>query len=179
MRVRDHVALSTLGAAALAPWLGRGVMGLWAGGVLVDADHYAWFCLDERRLDPRAALRRFGEAQAPQHAATRALHSPAAALALLMMSACRPGLRPLAAGVGVHVALDRWHEGRMTRARRATLIRDGFRCQACGARGSQVETHLHTQPSLLPSYASHNLTSLCGPCHVAAHRAMTGARPWK
>ena len=57
MRVRDHIALSTAGSALLHPWLRRGVLGLWVGSVLVDLDHYVWFCLRQSRCDPLAAMR--------------------------------------------------------------------------------------------------------------------------
>ena len=56
MRVRDHIALSTAGAALLHPWLGGGGLAFWSGGVLIDADHYLWFCVRERSLSPRAAV---------------------------------------------------------------------------------------------------------------------------
>jgi hypothetical protein len=178
MRVRDHIVLSTVGAAALRRLSSRYAVGFWAGGVLVDADHYLWYCLRERRLDPRVAVRRFNAAHAPRQAATRTLHSPAAVLALLLASSRRPGLRPMVAGVSLHVGLDRFHEARMERSRAAALRRDGFSCQACGTQGPNVETHIRKQPSLLPSYRAHNLISLCGPCHEAAHRAMEAPRPW-
>ena len=59
MRVRDHVLISTAGAALAAPFIGRRALGLWAGSVLIDADHYAWFCFRQRRVSPRAAARFF------------------------------------------------------------------------------------------------------------------------
>lgn len=172
MRVRDHVALSTIGAAASRPWFGTGLVGVLAGGVLIDADHYFWFCLHERRLDPRAAVRRFNEAHGPADWATRAFHRPAVLLGVLLLSGPKPRLRPVAAGMGLHVALDRFHEARMARSRAAALRRDDCTCQACGTRGPQVETHVRKQPVLLPSYRPDNLISLCGPCHEAAHRRM-------
>jgi hypothetical protein len=178
IRVRDHIALSTVGAVALRPWLGRGAVGVVAGGVLVDVDHYLWFCVHERRLDPRAAVRRFNEADAPRGPATRSLHGPGAALVLLVMSNRRRGLRPVIAGVGLHLALDRFHEARMARVRVGALKRDGYSCQGCGTRGPHVETHIHKQPSLLPSYRTRNLSSLCGPCHQAAHRCANGIAAW-
>jgi hypothetical protein len=169
MRVRDHIALSTTGAALARPWLGRRALDLWAGGVLVDADHYLWFCLRQRRWSPRAAIRFFNEPHAPQHSATRALHSPAALSAVLALGVLRRELLPVAVGMGLHVALDLRHEARMEEARAAALERDHFSCQACGTRATHVGTHLRKQPWLLPSYETQNLISLCGPCHEAAH----------
>ena len=84
MRVRDHLVLSAAGAALLSPWAGGSALGLVAGGVLIDADHYAWFCLRERSLDPRAAVRFFNGAGPPQHVGTRALHSPLVLLGVLL-----------------------------------------------------------------------------------------------
>ena len=169
MRVRDHLALSTAGAALLGPWIGRGVFGLWAGSVLIDADHYLWFCLRRRRVDPLAALRFFNEADPPQHSATRVLHTPAALMTAFLLGARRRELLPVALGMFLHVALDERHEVRMGKARVAALERDEFECQACGTRAPSVATHLRQQPWLFPSYDARNLTSLCDPCHEAAH----------
>ena len=169
MRVRDHIVLSTAAAGIGWRWLGPSVAGLWAGGVLIDADHYLWFCLHERGVSPRAAVRFFNAAHAPQHAATRALHRPTALIALLLASARLPRLLPLAAGMLLHASLDAFHDGRMDRARAAALHRDRFACQTCGSRGPHVGTHIRHQPWLLPSYRTQNLISLCGPCHAAAH----------
>ncbi|MDP9344753.1 MAG: hypothetical protein M3P44_03345 [Actinomycetota bacterium] len=178
MRVRDHVLLSTAGAALVAPWVGRGAVGLWAGGILIDADHYLWFCLHQRRLNPLEAVRFFDAAAAPQHPATRALHSPVALFALLLLGARRRRFLPVALGMGLHVAVDVRHEARMHDARGAALERDDFSCQACGLRGADVGTHLQSQPRLLPSYRREHLISLCGPCHETAHARATGSASW-
>jgi hypothetical protein len=169
MRVRDHIALSTAGAALLRPWFRRGVVGLWAASVLIDVDHYAWFCLQQRAWNPFAAVRFFNGALAPQHAGTRVLHTPAAPLALLLLSVRQRRLLPAALGVSLHVALDAHHDARMGEARRAALERDDFTCQACGTRAAHVGTHLRRQPWLLPSYGPRHLISLCPECHEAAH----------
>ena len=169
MRVRDHIALSTVGAAVLHRWVGRGALGLWAGSVLIDVDHYAWFCLRQRRWSPLAAMRFFDEAHAPQHSATRMLHGPVAPVAVLLLSVRRRHLLMVALGMGLHVALDVHHEARMDEARGVALERDDFSCQECGTRAPHVGTHLRRQPRLLPSYEAQNLISLCGPCHEAAH----------
>jgi 5-methylcytosine-specific restriction endonuclease McrA len=179
MRVRDHIALSTTGAALLHPLLRRGALGLWAGSVLVDIDHYLWFCLRERRCNPVAAMRFFNEAHPPQDAATRVLHSPAALLAVLLLSGRRRAVLPVALGMALHVALDVRHEVRMNQARAAAMERDDFSCRACGTRASHVGTHLRRQPWLLPSYDAQNLVSLCAPCHAAAHARERGAGAWR
>jgi hypothetical protein len=178
MRVRDHIAFSTAGAALLWPWLGRGVLGLWAGGVLIDADHYAWFCLRQRHWSPVVAVRFFNAAQGPRGRATRALHAPLALVAVSLLVVRRPPLLPVALGMGLHVALDVGHEARMDHARAVALKRDGFVCQECGTRAPRVGTHLRWQPWLLPSYEAQNLISLCDPCHEAAHARERGSHSW-
>ncbi|MCW3049279.1 MAG: hypothetical protein JWO74_3563 [Solirubrobacterales bacterium] len=179
MRVRDHIALSTAGAALVSPLLGRRALDLWAAGVFVDADHYLWFCLRQRRWSPPAAIRFFNQAHAPQHPATRVLHSPAALLAVLVAGVRRRELLPVALGMGLHVVLDAHHDARMDEARAAALERDDFSCQACGTRAGYVGTHLREQPWLLPSYEPRNLIALCGPCHEAAHVRSGRAGSWR
>ena len=178
MRVRDHIALSTAGAALLSGRLGRSVLSFWAGAVLIDVDHYVWFCLRQRRLNPVAAVRYFKGAHAPQHSATRGLHSPLALLAGLLLGARRPQLLPIAVGMGLHIALDRFHEARMDQARADALRRDDLTCQGCGTRGPQVGTHLERQPWLLPSYDPQNLVALCPACHRTAHEPRLGSSSW-
>ena len=175
MRVRDHILFSTAGAALLAPRLGLDGFDaavLWAGGVLIDLDHYVWFCIRHRHLSPGAATRFFNGADPPQTAATRALHHPITIAAALALATRQRGLRPLAVGMTLHVGLDAHHEARMNRARAKALARDSFSCQACGGRAPQVErvdTHLFRQPWVLPDYRTRNLVSLCSPCHEIAH----------
>jgi hypothetical protein len=179
VRVRDHIALSTAGAAALRPWLGRDVLGFWTGAVLVDVDHYAWFRVRQGRWSPVSAMRFFNQAHAPQDSTTRMLHSPFALLAVLLFGVCRRRLVSVALGMGLHVALDVHHDARMDQARAAALERDDFTCQACGARTPDVGTHLRRQPLLLPSYSTQDLISLCGPCHDTAHRCGRGFGAWR
>ena len=165
MRVRDHLALSSAGAALLFPWLRGRVLWPWAASVLIDADHYLWYCVQHRRLNPLAAVRYFNQAQPAQHWGTRLFHSPAVSLLLVL------GRSGRAAGLGMafHVGLDVYHAARTGRARAAALQRDGFTCQACGMQGAHVVTHLRRQPWLLPSYRPEHLISLCPRCHEAAH----------
>ena len=169
MRVRDHIALSTTGAALVHPWLRNDALGVWAGSVLIDVDHYLWFCVRKRSCSLIAAVRFFNQAHSPQHAGTRAFHSPAAPLLLLLFGVRRRALSWVAVGMLLHIALDVQHELRMDRARAAALERDAFTCQMCGVRGPDVGTHVRTQPWLLPSYEAENIVALCDPCHEAAH----------
>ena len=178
MRVRDHLVLSLAGAALLRPWAGGGALGLVAGGVLIDADHYAWFCLRQRSLNPVAAVHFFNAAGPPQHAGTRALHSPLMLLGVFVAGLHQRRLLPVALGMGLHVALDAHHQARMDKARAAALLRDRVSCQACGSQAPPVNTHVQRQPWLLPSYAPQNVISLCRPCHEAAHKGARGSGWW-
>jgi len=178
VRVRDHALISAAGAVLAAPFIGRRAMGLWAGGVLIDADHYVWFCLSQRRLSFPAAVRFFGQADPPRHQATRAMHAPVAVASVLLLALSRPRLRPVAAGMGLHVALDALHLARMDRARSAALARDAYTCRRCGTAAPPVGAHLWRQPRLLPSYRARHLITLCGQCHEAAHARSTGPAPW-
>ena len=134
MRVRDHLVLSAAGAALLSPWAGGSALGLVAGGVLIDADHYAWFCLRQRSVNPAAAVRFFNEAGPPQHARTRALHSPLVLLGALLAGIHQRRLLPVALGMSLHVALDAHHRARMDKARDIALVRDGFPARHAGRR---------------------------------------------
>jgi hypothetical protein len=154
-------------------------MGLWAGSVLIDLDHYLWFCVQQRRWNPLAAMRFFNEAHPPQDAATRVLHSPLAPLAFILLGVRRRALLPVALGMVLHVALDVHHEARMNEARAAAIERDNFSCQVCGTGEARVGTHLKQQPWLLPSYEPRNLVSLCTACHEAAHARGRWAGSWR
>ena len=169
MRVRDHIAVSTTSAALVQPWRRRDALGLWAGAVLIDVDHYLWFCAREHSGNPVAAVRFFNAVQPPQHAGTRVFHRPLAPLLLLLLGGRHRALSWVAAGMLLHIALDVQHELRMDRARAAALERDAFTCQTCGVRGPDVVTHIRSQPPLLPSYDVDNIVTLCDPCHEAAH----------
>lgn len=132
-------------------------------------DHYLWFFLTRRRWSPLAAARFFNEAHPPQHATTRVLHGRWALLTIALVGARRRGARAALLGMTLHLALDAYHESRMSETRLAALLRDDHTCQTCGARDARLGTHLWRQPRLLPSYASQNHITLCDMCHQAAH----------
>ena len=172
MRIRDHVAVATVGAVLLRRLADRGALGFWAGSVLIDADHYFWYFATQRRLSPAAAVRFFNGADGPQHSATRVLHSPVSLLLVSLLGTRVRPLRPVAAGMCLHAALDAAHRARMDASRDAALTRDSRRCRACGTSAGEIRAHLASQPRLGPSYRLENLISLCAPCHEAAHTAM-------
>jgi hypothetical protein len=169
VRVSDHALLSTGGALLLYPWLRRKVVVPWAASILIDVDHYLWFCASERSPNPVRAVRYYNQAQPPQHGGTRLLHHPAVLLLLLALSARWRWAGLLLLGMAFHVGLDVYHGARMAEARRAALRRDRGACQRCGARGADVVAHMFHQPPVLPSYRPEYLISLCGECHELAH----------
>src|SRR5215469_1551742 len=169
MRVRDHMLLSTVGAALLYPWFGRRVAAGWAGSVLIDVDHYLWFVANEKRLDPVAAVQFFNESQPPPATNVRWFHSPVALGIVGALSLKSRALRPVFLGMAAHVALDTYHDARMERVRKQVLRRDSYTCQECGARGDTVTAHTARQPALLPSYRLSNYVTLCVDCHADAH----------
>jgi hypothetical protein len=179
MRVRDHILFSTVTATATSPWLGASALGLWAGGVLIDADHYVWYCLHKRCMNPGASVRYFNGADVAQDVATHALHSPLALIAALGLGVRKRRTLPIVVGMSLHVALDAQHRARMKGARARALRRDQRSCRACGSRAPDVGTHLWRQPWLLPSYRTSDLVTLCAPCHEAAHADKTGALAWR
>lgn len=169
MRVRDHVLLSTGAAVLLAPWLrGKTLIPL-ASSILIDVDHYIWFCVRTRKLNPREAIQYYTGAKPAQHAGTRLLHYPPI-LALLFLLGRRSRLARLALmGMAFHIGIDAFHVARMAAARNRALQRDLYTCQRCGAIAPDMVAHQWRQPFLLPSYSPDNLTSLCENCHETVH----------
>lgn len=144
------------------------MLAAWAASIFIDVDHYLWFAVRNRRLDPVAAVRSFNSAQAPQNAETRLLHHPVFLLGLAAASTFAPVLRMPLLGMGFHVGLDTYHRARTRDAQAAARARDGSTCRVCGSR-VDVIVHLWRQPRLLPSYRVDNFVCLCTRCHEVAH----------
>ena len=169
MRVRDHVALSTGAAVLLYPRLRGSVVTAWAASIFIDVDHYVWFLMRHRRLNPVAAVRVFNNASAPKHPATRPLHHPAVVPLLLLLSGRHRAAVPALMGMAFHIGLDAYHRARMADAQAAVMHRDHLTCQVCGAQRADVVAHMWRQPVLLPSYGREHFVTLCAGCHEAAH----------
>jgi hypothetical protein len=159
----------------LYPLFGRRVAGAWAASILMDVDHYAWFAVNERSLNPVEAFGYFDEANPPQHQATRILHSPVALAAVFALGAWNRRLMPIAIGMAAHAGLDVYHRARVQRSKRINLRREGYLCRNCGEQGPHVVAHLAWQPRLLPSYRPENFIALCPGCHDAAHAEIARA----
>lgn len=171
MRLRTHLVSSLLLGAALYPRAPRKAALLLAGGVLLDTDHYLLYALrsgnwnplsalryDRWRLLPRGAddtRRRFGPLRSPFHHAR-------ITLPLVWLAARRwPGLRPIAIGVTLHLALDLpflhfdWRVWR----------RASGRCERCGASGVRLGVFYLLSPRHGGSaWALDNRAAWCDPC---------------
>ncbi len=169
MRVRDHIALSSAGAAVASPWVGRRVLSAGAASVLIDVDHYLWFAVRERHLNPLSAIRFFNQVDASDRRAARLLHHPLTLASMTLLAKRRRWALPIAVGMALHVGLDVYHQGCLRKARASALRRDRFTCQKCRLPRHDVTAHLWRQPMLLPSYRTENLVTLCADCHRAAH----------
>src|SRR5262249_2220308 len=136
----------------LYPRLRGAVLAPWAVCILLDVDHYLWFCVHERTLSLKKAVRFFNQAQPPQHAGTRALTHPRTWPLFGGLSApWRPPGFPLVVFLS-NLSLNIYPKIRLPRPRRKALRRDDFTCQRCGAQGADVIAHQWRQPPLLPSY---------------------------
>jgi hypothetical protein len=169
MRVRDHIVLSSGAAVLMYPCLGGNVALPWAASIFIDVDHYLWFLVRHRRLNPVTAVRLFNNANAPRHAATRPLHHPAALSLLLLLGRRRHSVMLLLTGMAFHAALDTYHRTRMASSQAVALNRDDYTCQVCARKTADVTAHLWRQPRLLPSYQFGHFITLCARCHEAAH----------
>jgi hypothetical protein len=179
MRVRDHVVLSSGAAALLYPSIGGQVVLPWAASIFIDVDHYLWFLVRHRRLNPVTAVRLFNDANAPKHPATRPFHHPVALSLLLLLGRRQRTAMLILTGMAFHAALDTYHRAQLTNSQAAALNRDHYTCRVCLAKTAEVTAHVWRQPRILPSYQIGHFITLCARCHEAAHaqRARAIVRP--
>jgi hypothetical protein len=179
MRVRDHVLLSSGAAALLYPCLGGNVALPWAASIFIDVDHYLWFLVQHRRVNPVTAVHLFNDANAPKNPATRPFHHPATLSLLLLLGRRQPTAMLVLCGMTFHAALDTYHRARMANSQTVALNRDHYICQVCARQAADVTAHVWRQPRLLPSYKVGHFITLCPRCHEAAHaqKSRAIARP--
>ena len=176
MRLRTHLLAATLAGVALYPRSPRRAALVVLGGVAVDLDHYLLYALrsgdwslvgalryDRRRGQPR----RPGDTH-PRYGALRSvIHHATLTLPLAWAIAGRyPALRPLAAGVTLHLAMDvsplrfDWRVWRRARGH----------CERCGIGGLGLGVYY-----ILPPYRGgarwslDNRVAWCEACARAMH----------
>src|SRR5690242_8696308 len=178
MRLHIHILTSALLGAALYPRAPRKAALLLAGGVLLDADHYLLYALRSGDWSPFGALSydRWrnqpitpGDARRRYGSLRSVFHSVRFTVPFVWLLGWRwPALRPLAAGVTLHLALDTsplrldWRVWR----------RAGGRCERCGRRGVKLWIHYVISPRKGGSrWALDNRVAWCYDCALAARSA--------
>ncbi len=152
MRFQTHLITGVLTGMALYPRSPRQAAMVAFGGVALDIDHYLLYALRSGDWNPIGALRynrrrmrplRRGDTR-PRYGSLRSMfHWPRLTLPLLaLVSWLWPGLRPLAAGIALHLVLDThlphydW---------RAWQRADG-RCERCGKSDRPLEVYYVVPP---------------------------------
>ena len=103
-------------ALALAPWLRRQSVAVWAGSVLIDVDHYLWYVVQQRDLSLRRAYRYFVAAkngESGRGGDARPLHGPINVAWMALLAWRWPAFRPVFVGVLLHSLLDAYAERRL------------------------------------------------------------------
>ena len=111
-----HAALGAVAALALTPWLRWDSLGMWAGSVFIDADHYAWYVLRRRDLSLRRAYRYFRQVRSGERRLegdARPLHGPVNIAWMALLAWRWPAFRAIFLGVLVHALLDAYAERRL------------------------------------------------------------------
>jgi hypothetical protein len=110
-----HAAFGAAAALALAPWLRRRSVGLWAGSVLIDADHYVWYAVHRHDLSLRRAYHYFRQVRSGEQRLqgdARPLHGPLNVAWMALLAWRWPAFRPIFLGVLLHSLLDAYAERR-------------------------------------------------------------------
>ncbi|HWQ14820.1 MAG TPA: hypothetical protein VNL77_18620 [Roseiflexaceae bacterium] len=171
MRLRTHLVTSALAGLALYPRSPRRAALMVLGGVLLDIDHFLLYALRSGDWSASGALhydrRRHGPVRPgdtrPRYGSLRsAAHRPLLTLPLAwLLAAAFPALRPLAAGLTLHLALDVYlphYDLRIWRRARG-------RCERCGLRGVSLEVYFVRPPRRGGDpWAAANRALWCGDC---------------
>ncbi len=172
MRFRTHLLSSLAAGLALYPRRPARLAALVAAGTLIDLDHLLLYSLRTGDWSVVGALsydryrhRGAGAGDSrPRYGTLRSwLHQPLLALPLCLAAARRPGLRPLALGVALHLLLDfsDWP------AHYAEQLRSGGRCRACGRAGRVIVLRSGRR-------GAYRYRALCGACAERAARGQRG-----
>ena len=120
MLPKQHAAYGAVAALAMAPWLRRRSLTVWAASVLIDVDHYLWYVVQRGDWSlPRAYhfFRHQRDTQLRRPGAdlsdARPFHGPWPVTALALAAWRLPILRPILFGVLVHSLLDAYSEHRL------------------------------------------------------------------
>lgn len=173
MRIQEHIKLSTAAAVVALPWLKEDTWIPFITSLGIDVDHFLWYAVTHRTLDPRSAVAYFGQADPPQLAQQRLLHHPLL-LGTLFFLAIRLRSRLLAlilAGLLYHVSLDLIHNTCMSHLKTSLSEQADHTCPACGQPERALQLHtVHFARNLLDRYNPRHFVVLCPACHELAHR---------
>lgn len=171
MRFRTHLIISVATGLLLYPNRPARLAALVAAGTLIDVDHLLRYALQTGDWSVVGALHydRYRNRGAgpgdtrPRYGSLRSwLHDPVLTLpAAWLLAARRPPLRPLAAGLTLHLLLDHldwpW--------RFSARLRAGGACQACGRHDVRLAVHRAGRRG------AYRYRALCRRCAERAHRS--------
>jgi hypothetical protein len=178
MRLRTHLIVSTLAGIALYPRSPRRALLVALAGVAVDLDHYIlyalrsgdWSLLGALRYDRRRSRPiRPGDTR-PRYGSLRSIvHRAALTIPLAWLIARRwPTLRPVAAGVTLHLAMDvsplrfDWRVWRRAQGH----------CERCGIGGLGLGVYYICTPEHGgPRWSLDNRAAWCQACAREARRS--------
>jgi hypothetical protein len=181
MRLRTHLLASALAGIALYPRSPRRATLLALAGVAVDLDHYLLYALRSGDWSPLGALRydrrrghpiRAGDTR-PRYGSLRSVvHHAALTIPLAWLIAYRrPALRPLAAGVTLHLVMDLsplrfdWRVWRRAQGH----------CERCGIGGLDLGVYYIRPPDRGGArWSLENRAAWCQTCAREARRSC----PW-
>lgn len=181
MRFREHVLAAVVTGLALYPHSPACVALTAFGGVALDIDHFLLYALRSGDWNPVSALRydrrrhrppRRGDTR-PRYGSLRSIgHEPLMVLPLVWLVALLwSPLRPIAAGLTVHLALDLHLPRYDWRIHR----RANGRCERCGISGIPLEVYYLVDPRRGGRrWSVHNCALWCAECARIAYAARDG-----
>ncbi|MDZ4718034.1 MAG: hypothetical protein SH847_06145 [Roseiflexaceae bacterium] len=178
MQFRAHLVAAAAAGLALYPRSLRRAALTALGGVLIDIDHFLLYALRSGdwsldgalRYDKRRHIRiRPGDTR-PRYGSLRSMtHRPWFSLPIMWMLAYAwPGLRPLAIGLTIHLAMDT----HLPHYDRQAWKRAGGRCERCNLPGLELEVYW----IVLPEHggdriATENHAVWCAACAREVYRS--------